>query len=172
MNAVIKRRSCSPLYGYGYQGEVMFTGPGTLGNITMTKPNTKMLILSVAAAAAVGAIALPSLASADCYDRQHNARTTGAVVGAVAGAAIGNAASGHNKTAGTVLGAVVGAAVGSNVARSNSGHCYYDRGYDDRRDYRDDRRDYRDDRRDYRDDRRDYRDDRRDDRRDWRDDHR
>ena len=117
----------------------------------MIKSNTKMLILSVAAAAAVGAIALPSLASADCYDRQHDARTTGAVVGA---------------------------AVGSNVARSNSGHCYYDRGdyaYNDRRDYRDDRRDYRDDRRDYRDDRRDYRDDRRDyrdDRRDYRDDHR
>ena len=136
----------------------------------MTKLNTKTLILSVAAAAAIGAAAIPSLASADCYDRQHNARTTGAVVGAVAGAAIGNAASGRNKTAGTVLGAVVGAAVGSNIARGN-GHCDYDRGYYGRGGY-DAPYDYRDDRRNYRDDRRDYRDDRRDDRRDWRDDHR
>ena len=29
MNGVIKRRSYSPLYSYGYQGEVIFTGPGT-----------------------------------------------------------------------------------------------------------------------------------------------
>ena len=120
----------------------------------MSKLTTKTLILSVATAATLAAIALPSLASADCYDRKQNAKTTGAVVGAV---------------------------VGSNIAKSNT-HCDYDRGYYgdrgyDRRgydvayDYRahDDRRDYRDDRRD---DRRDYHDDHRDDRnRDWHDDH-
>ena len=133
----------------------------------MSKLNTKMLILSVAAAAAVGAISIPTLASADCYDRRHNAGTTGAVVGAVAGAAIGNTVAGRrDRTAGTVLGAVVGAAVGSSVARNNS-RCDYDGGYYGRGgdtvvyDYRG-----RGDHRDRRDDRRDYRDDRRYDRRD------
>lgn len=167
----------------------MFTGPGTRG-MTMIKLNPKTAILSIAATAAVGAIALPTLASAEsCYDRKHDARTTGAVVGAVAGAAVGNAASGrHDKGAGTVLGAVVGAAVGSNIARNNT-HCYYDDGYYDRGYYnggygngyhgggyaRTDVQVYGDGDGDHyyrREDRREWRDDRRDDRRDWRDDRR
>ncbi len=148
----------------------------------MRKLNTKIIILSLAAAASTAAIALPTLASADCYDRKQNAQTKGAIVGAVAGAALGNTVAGRrDKGAGTVLGAVVGAAVGSNIARSNT-HCYYDNGgyysgnyyggsayYDRGANYAyDDRRDSHWDRRD---DRRDDRDNR-DDRRDWRDDHR
>ena len=147
----------------------------------MRKLNTKIIILSLAAAASTAAIALPTLASADCYDRKQNAQTKGAIVGAVAGAALGNTVAGRrDKGAGTVLGAVVGAAVGSNIAKNNT-HCYYDNGgyyndgaysggyydrganyaYDDRRDDRWNRRDDRHDDRNNRDDRRDWRDDHR-----------
>jgi len=175
----------------GLSGWMIFTGPGTRGT-TMTKLNPKTVILSMAAAAAAGAIALPGLASAEsCYDKKHDARTTGAVVGAVAGAAVGNAAAGrHDRGTGTVLGAVVGAAVGSNIARNNT-HCYYDDGYYDRSDYNgrgyygngghgggyartdvevygngDGDRYYR------REEHREWRDGRREDRREWREDRR
>ena len=84
----------------------------------MTTLNTKTLILSLAAAAAVGAMSLPTLASADCYDKRQDAKTTGLVVGAVAGAVIGNNSRGGNTLGGALIGATVGAIAGGTLGNS------------------------------------------------------
>ena len=103
----------------------------------MTKlSTTKTMILAAFASTALVAVALPAVASADCYDRRQDAGTNGAVAGAVIGGAIGGSTSGHReKGTGTVAGAVVGAMIGSSIARDNTrcrGDYAYDRGYGDR----------------------------------------
>ena len=51
--------------------------------------------------------------------RNHNAGTTGAVIGALGGAAIGNSVSRGNRLPGTLLGAGVGAYAGHEIGKHN-----------------------------------------------------
>ena len=58
----------------------------------------------------------------DCSDRQHDAGTTGAVLGGIAGALLGSSLAPHhgNRAGGAAIGAVAGAVIGNNIGRSNA----------------------------------------------------
>jgi len=92
------------------------------------------LILAAAASMGAAAVAMPSTASAGCYDDE-DARAAGTVLGAVIGGGIGSSlAHGHSRGAGTVAGALLGGAIGNSAAGSRCYHrdrdyAYYDDGY-------------------------------------------
>jgi Glycine zipper 2TM domain len=88
-----------------------------------------VLIAGMTAVLGLGALSLPTGASAQSYDsacRKSNSaqNTEGTVVGGVAGAVIGGAVSGHRqKTQGAILGGLAGALVGNSIARANEHPC-------------------------------------------------
>jgi hypothetical protein len=91
----------------------------------------KIRALSATALAlvAAGAVATPSFArdygyyatEAACHDKQHDAGTTGAVLGGLAGALLGSSVAGHgSRTGGAVIGGLAGALVGNSIGRSSA----------------------------------------------------
>ena len=87
--------------------------------------NRSLLMFSLAGALAIGALTVPSTASASCADR----KVTGTVLGGIGGALIGNSIS--RGGGGAVIGGLGGAVVGHAIA--GSGCRGYRSGYYDRR---------------------------------------
>jgi surface antigen len=98
----------------------------------------KIAALSATALAALGAaaVATPSFAQdypgygyaggygydEPCAARQHEAGTTGAVLGGIAGALLGSSLAPHHgdRAGGAAIGAVAGAVIGNNIGRANA----------------------------------------------------
>jgi hypothetical protein len=91
----------------------------------------KMRIMTTAliAATAAGALAAPTISSAqpygyydDCRAREHSNGTAGAIIGGIAGALLGSSVAPHhgNRAGGAAIGGVTGAVIGNSIGRSSA----------------------------------------------------
>jgi hypothetical protein len=102
----------------------------------MTMSN-RFVISALIAATAAGALAAPTISSAqpyyrdDCRAKERSNGTAGAVIGGIAGALLGSSVAPHhgNRAGGAAIGGVTGALVGNSIGRSSGKSNCYSQGY-------------------------------------------
>jgi hypothetical protein len=99
---------------------------------------TRFITTALIASVAAGALAAPTISSAqpyryydDCRVSEHSNGAAGAVIGGIAGALLGSSLAPHhgNRAGGAAIGGVTGAIVGNSIGRSSGKSNCYSQGY-------------------------------------------